>query len=40
MAGPADGSPPPVAIDPQREQVIQEIVSPGDLAEHAADTIG
>ena len=32
-------SPPPVAIDAQRQQVIQKIVPPGDLAEHPANAV-
>ena len=32
--------PPPIVIDAQRQQVIQKIVPPGNLAEHLANTIG
>ena len=33
------GSPAPVVIDAERKQMIQKIISPGNLAKHAANAI-
>jgi hypothetical protein len=40
MARAADRPPPPPAIDPGAQQMVQEIVLPGDRVEHARDFCG